>query len=223
MTLTQPSLPHETRLLQAKYNSTAWFYDLLDYPWERRYRRWRPQYLGDVRGEVLEAGVGTGRNLAHYHPSVHLTAVDLSPAMLRKARDRAAKAACRVDFVAGDVTHMDEVAENHYDWLVSTFLCCVMPDTLQPLALSEFRRVLKPGARFRILEILYSKNPRIRRRQERLARFVEKVYGARFDRSTLRFLEETPCLRITNTTYLKDDTYLLIDGICAKSVQQQSS
>jgi ubiquinone/menaquinone biosynthesis C-methylase UbiE len=215
-TLSPAALPDENRVLQAKYNHTAWFYDLLDYPWERRYRQWRPQYLGDVRGEVLEAGVGTGRNLAHYHPSVHLTAVDLSPAMLRKARGRAEKAACRVDFVAGDVTHMDEVAENGYDWLVSTFLCCVMPDTLQPLALSEFRRVLKPGARFRILEILYSKNPRIRRRQERLARVVEKVYGARFDRSTLRFLEDSPCLKVIKITYLKDDTYLLIDGVCAK-------
>ena len=35
-------LPEENRLLQAKYNVTAWFYDLLDYPWERLYRRWRP-------------------------------------------------------------------------------------------------------------------------------------------------------------------------------------
>ena len=209
-------LPEENRLLQAKYNVTAWFYDLLDYPWERLYRRWRPQYLGDVRGEVLEAGVGTGRNLPHYHPSVHLTAVDLSPAMLRKARDRAAKASCQVELVADDVTHMDHVPEDRYDWIVSTFLCCVMPDTLQPVALSEFRRVLKPGGRFRILEIRYSNDPRIRRRQERLARFVEKVYGARFDRSTLRFLEESPCLRIIKTTYLKDDTYLLIDGVCAK-------
>jgi len=216
MPVIQPTLPEENRLLQAKYELTAWFYDLLDYPWERLYRRWRPRYLGDVRGEVLEAGVGTGRNLAHYHPSVHLTAVDLSPAMLRKARGRAEKARCRVDFLTDDVTRMDHVPQDRYDWLVSTFLCCVMPDTLQPLALSEFRRVLKPGGRFRILEILYSKNPRIRRRQERLARFVEKVYGARFDRSTLRFLEESPCLEVRTTTYLKDDTYLLIDGVCIK-------
>jgi ubiquinone/menaquinone biosynthesis C-methylase UbiE len=216
MTLAPVPIPEENRLLQAKYNVTAWFYDLLDYPWERLYRRWRPQYLGDVRGEVLEAGVGTGRNLPHYHPSVRLTGVDLSPAMLRKAQGRAGKASCQVELLTDDVTRMDHVAENRYDWIVSTFLCCVMPDTLQPVALSEFRRVLKPAGRFRILEILYSKNPRIRHRQERLARFVEKVYGARFDRSTLRFLEEAPCLRITQTTYLKDDTYLLIDGVCAK-------
>ena len=40
-------------LLQAKYNSVALFYDILDYPWEIRYRKWRPLLLGDIRGDVL--------------------------------------------------------------------------------------------------------------------------------------------------------------------------
>jgi len=172
--------------------------------WEKEFP-YRPCFCGEITWFVITALAMT------------LTQPPLPDEnRLRKARGRAAKAACRVDFVTDDVTRMDGVAENRYDWLVSTFLCCVMPDALQPLALSQFRRVLKPGGRFRILEILYSKNPRIRRRQEHLARFVEKVYGARFDRSTLHFLEESPCLRITRTTYLKDDTYLLIDGVCVK-------
>ena len=58
--------------------------DILDYPWERQYRKWRPGLLTDVSGEVLEAGVGTGRNLKHYQPGVNLTAVDFSPAMLKQ-------------------------------------------------------------------------------------------------------------------------------------------
>jgi hypothetical protein len=57
----------ERRALQLKYDITAWFYDILDYPWERQYRNWRPQLVGDVRGKVLEAGVGTGRNLKYYN------------------------------------------------------------------------------------------------------------------------------------------------------------
>ncbi|MFQ5677566.1 MAG: hypothetical protein ACE5G1_16875, partial [bacterium] len=59
-----------SRSLQAKYNITARFYDILDYPWERQYKRWRPGLVKDVRGRVLEAGVGTGRNLKYYHPDV---------------------------------------------------------------------------------------------------------------------------------------------------------
>lgn len=46
----------EIRRLQAKYDITAWFYDILDFPWELQYRRWRPVLLEDVRGNVLEAG-----------------------------------------------------------------------------------------------------------------------------------------------------------------------
>ena len=35
----------ERRALQLKYDITAWFYDILDYPWERQYRHWRPQLV----------------------------------------------------------------------------------------------------------------------------------------------------------------------------------
>jgi len=63
----------ENLSLRAKYNITAMFYDILDYPWKRIYRGWRPWLLGDLRGKVLEAGVGTGRNFQHYHKSVELT------------------------------------------------------------------------------------------------------------------------------------------------------
>ncbi len=55
-------------LNQKRYDVTAWFYDILDYPWELQYRKWRSGLLEDVSGEVLEAGVGTGRNLKYYPP-----------------------------------------------------------------------------------------------------------------------------------------------------------
>ncbi len=35
----------ENAFLQAKYDWTALFYDILDYPWERIYRNWRPALL----------------------------------------------------------------------------------------------------------------------------------------------------------------------------------
>ena len=49
----------ENLSLPAKYNITAMFYDILDYPWERVLRECRPGLLGDLRGKVLEAGLGT--------------------------------------------------------------------------------------------------------------------------------------------------------------------
>jgi len=203
----------ENLSLRAKYNITAMFYDVLDYPWERIYRKWRPRLLGDLRGKVLEAGVGTGRNFLHYHQSVDLTGVDLSDVMLRKARKKAKKARCNIQLLHDDASVMRQVESDHYDWIISTFLCCVMPDEFQPAALEQFGRVLKPGGKFKLLEMIYSKDRKIRRRQEFFTSFVEKVYGARFDRHTVEFLEESPDLEITGMRFLKDDVYLLIEGV----------
>ena len=203
----------ENLSLRAKYNITAMFYDILDYPWERVYREWRPRILGDLRGKVLEAGVGTGRNFQHYHESVELTGVDLSDVMLRKAAKKARKSDCKIELLHDDASVMRLVDSNQFDWIISTFLCCVMPDKFQPMALEQFSRVLKPGGKFRLLEMVYSKDKMIRRRQDLFASFVEKVYGARFDRKTVQFIEESADLEITNKRFLKDDVYLLIEGV----------
>jgi len=203
----------ENLSLRSKYNITAMFYDILDYPWERVYKEWRPQLLGDLRGKVLEAGVGTGRNFQHYHESVELTGVDLSDVMLGKAAKKAKKAKCKIVLLHDDASDMHLVDSNQYDWIISTFLCCVMPDEFQPMAIEQFSRVLKPGGKFRLLEMIYSKNKKIRRRQEFFSSFVEKVYGARFDRKTVQYLEDSSELDITGTRFLKDDVYLLIEGI----------
>lgn len=72
------------------------------------HRRYAPRYdhqvayydrvlLGDgrawacaqSRGAVLEVAIGTGRNLPYYPRDRRLTGIDLSPAMLTLARDRA--------------------------------------------------------------------------------------------------------------------------------------
>jgi ubiquinone/menaquinone biosynthesis C-methylase UbiE len=207
----------ELRRLRAKYEVTAWFYDLLDFPWELQYRRWRPGLLEDVRGRVLEAGVGTGRNLPYYHPEASVTAIDLSPAMLRRAAKRGRQAVCQWKLCQEDVTTLESIPSGQFDWVISTFLCCVLPDHLQPLALQQFERILKPGGRFRLLEMVYSQDPRLRRRQNFFAPFVQKVFGARFDRHTLEHVQRVPKLNLLGTRFLKHDTYLLIEGERAKS------
>lgn len=205
---------HEKNLLlQARYNITAYFYDILDSPWERRYKKWRPALVGDLSGKVLEAGVGTGRNLEFYNANVELTGIELSKQMLHKAEKRVKKAKCKIKLIHEDATVMQSIESDQFDWVFSTFMCCVMPDEIQKLAIEQFGRVLKQGGRFRLLEIIYSKDKNIRRKQDFFAPFVEKVYGARFDRNTLQHIERSSNLEITKTSFLKDDTYLLIEGI----------
>jgi len=196
---------HELNLLnQKRYAVTAWFYDILDNPWQLQYRKWRPDLLADVSGEVLEADVGTGRNLRHYPPPVNLTALDFSPAMLRKATMLSRTASCKVWFVHEDATRMESVPSGSCDWVVAFFLCSVVPRELQDHAIREFAWGLKPGGKSRLLEI--------RKRQDRFAPFVEQVYGAQFDRHTLTHVQNNQDLSVTGTRYVTHDTYLLIDG-----------
>lgn len=209
---TDEILREENRRNRERYGVTAWFYDLLDAPWERQYRKWRPKLVGDLHGEVLEAGVGTGRNLKYYPAHVSLTALDFSPAMLRRASRRCRDATCSVRLLQDDACVMASIESNRYDWVVATFLCCVLPTGLQEQAIAQFRRVLKPGGRFRLLEMVYSQDPVLRRRQDFFTPFVEKVYGARFDRDTHRHLLNHSGLKVTATRFIKHDTYLLIEG-----------
>ena len=210
------NISKENRSLQAKYRITSMFYDILDYPWERQYKRWRPGLLKDVHGTVIEAGVGTGRNLRYYPADAKVAGIDLSMDMLNISTKRSGAAECKFYPVHEDATSMESIESNYFDWLVSTYLCCVMPDHLQPLAIGQFERVLKPGAHFRLLEMVYSKNPILRRKQELFAPFIQWVYGARFDRNTLAYIEKSSILKITKTYYLKDDVYLVIEGDCQK-------
>ncbi|MCP4296866.1 MAG: class I SAM-dependent methyltransferase [Proteobacteria bacterium] len=202
----------ENRSLEKKYQFTAWFYDIMDYYWERQYRKFRAQILEDVKGEVLEAGVGTGRNLNFYPASINLTGIDLSPNMLRIAEKRAKYAPCKITLVKNDATQLIDLPANYFDWYTSFFMFCVMPDNLQPLAIDQMVRVLKPKGKFRILEMIYSENTNRLRRQKMFTPFVESIYGARFDRHTLEHLQKNLHLKIKKTYFVKDDVYLIIEG-----------
>jgi ubiquinone/menaquinone biosynthesis C-methylase UbiE len=198
--------------LRAKYRFTGRLYDILDYPWERQYRRWRPALVGDLQGRVLEAGVGTGRNLAYYPAEAEVTGIDLSPVMLARAKRRTAQARCRVTLQEASATDLGFMPAGSFDAYVSTFMYCVMPDEFQPAALREMARLLRPGGHFRLLEMIGSQDPQIRARQRLWAPWVERVYGARFDRRTSEYLAKVPGLTITRRSFLKDDVYLLLEG-----------
>src|SRR6516165_9878899 len=54
-----------------------------------------------VSGRVLEVAIGTGLNLPHYPAGTALAGVDLSPAMLAVARDRASALGLDADLRLG--------------------------------------------------------------------------------------------------------------------------
>ena len=78
------------RLTLERYQRIAPLYDILDFPFEYgRYRHIRPQLFQGLSGRILDAGSGTGRNIASYPAAADVVGIDLSPAMLARADKRA--------------------------------------------------------------------------------------------------------------------------------------
>ncbi len=164
-----------------RYDLISPVYDFFDWPLEAfRYRRIRRSMCGDLAGRVLEAGVGTGKNLPYYLPQTHVTAIDLSEGMLARAGRRARRASCRVDLELVDATNLP-YPDHAFDAAVATYLFCVLPDERIRQALHELLRVTKPGGQVRILEHQYS--PRAWRRafMKGYAPLVKGIWHSRYD------------------------------------------
>ncbi len=113
----------------ARYQRIAPLYDLLDLPFEYgRYRALRRRMFEGLSGAILDAGMGTGRNMPFYPAGATVVGIDLSPAMLARAARRRERLGKQVALRAIDVRR-------------TTF-----PDDSFD-AVGCLRPVLRPGAR----------------------------------------------------------------------------
>jgi ubiquinone/menaquinone biosynthesis C-methylase UbiE len=102
----------------------------------------RAWVCSQATGDTLEVAVGTGLNLPLYPAGIRLTGIDLSPAMLAIAKQRAHELGQGVDLREGDAEALPFPGES-FDTVVCTFSLCAIPDERR--AVSEMTRVLRPG------------------------------------------------------------------------------
>ncbi|MEX0684221.1 MAG: class I SAM-dependent methyltransferase [Dehalococcoidia bacterium] len=136
-----------------------WFaaiYDRMMAPGEKLLGPIRQEMLGDVSGEVLEIGAGTGANFRYYAPGTHVVATEPDPYMMERAKKRAAEAPANIELhqvAAEDLPFPDAT----FDYVIDTLVLCSVKDPRK--ALSEIRRVLKPGGELRLYEHVRYQNP----------------------------------------------------------------
>jgi ubiquinone/menaquinone biosynthesis C-methylase UbiE len=103
--------------------------------------------------KVLEVAVGTGLNLPHYPAGVEVTGIDLSAAMLKRARPRAAASRATVTLQEASALELPFPAAS-FDTVVCVLALCCIPD--DRAAVREMHRVLRPGGRLLLLDHILS-------------------------------------------------------------------
>ncbi|RJX28421.1 MAG: methyltransferase domain-containing protein [Desulfarculus sp.] len=178
----------QTQLTRRRYDRLAPFFDLLEAPLEGlRLAAWRRRLLARLQGpRALEAGAGTGKNLPYYPPGVEITALDLSPRMLARARQRAARLAASVTLLEMDVQALD-FPDQSFDTVFATFVFCSVPDPVQ--GLRELRRVCRPAGRLLLLEHLRPAGRLLGWLFDRLNPPAVRLTGANINRRTRENLE----------------------------------
>jgi len=109
----------------------------------------RRRLFGQVEGRVLDVACGAGTNVRYLPDGVDFVGIDVSEAMLARARDELD----RFD-VDGRVEQMDAQAlafeDDSFDTVISSLSTCTFPDPTA--ALQEMARVCKPEGEIRLLE-----------------------------------------------------------------------
>ncbi len=135
--------------LKHSYTFLAPVYDYLVESTFTDLRRKNLSHLQQAENEeILLTGIGTGLDIPWLPPGPRYTGIDLTPAMLARARKQIAG---RKDIALklGDAMQLP-FADEHFDTIIMHLILAVVPDSQR--ALQEAQRVLRPGGRILILD-----------------------------------------------------------------------
>jgi phosphatidylethanolamine/phosphatidyl-N-methylethanolamine N-methyltransferase len=200
-----------TDQIKQRYNRIAAIYDAMEGVLELVFfRRWRELVWAKVEGqEILEVGVGTGKNFPYYPHGATITAIDFSEKMLGKAQQKKLSKEVNADLQLMDVQAL-EFPDNSFDTVVATFVFCSVPDPRQ--GIKELYRVCKPGGKVILLEHVLSSNRCLAKVMNLLNPLVVRMVGANINRKTLELVSGSG-FQVVQTDPVSGDIVKLIMAI----------
>ncbi|RCW69794.1 phosphatidylethanolamine N-methyltransferase /phosphatidyl-N-methylethanolamine N-methyltransferase [Saliterribacillus persicus] len=184
-----------TNTIKRRYNRISSIFNLMD---NMMPEGWRKELLKEAQGKVLEIGVGTGTNLPYYPDNIDLTAIDFSPKMLEKAKEKTQKNNHAVALLEMDAENLI-FEDNSFDTIISTCVFCSVPDPVQ--GLKEIHRVLKPSGKVLMLEHMRSDHPVIGKGMDFLNPIGLHIVGANINRRTMENIEQSG-LKVESQVFL---------------------
>lgn len=144
-------------------------------------------WLGErAHSRVLEVAIGTDRNLPQLPGQRNRHRIELSPAMLAIARQRAAGFGREVDFREGDAEHLP-YGDASFDTVVCALSLCTIASPAA--AIGEMKRVLVPAGRLLLLDHVGSFWPPVYAAQWLLERITIRAAGEHFTRRQLPLVQ----------------------------------
>lgn len=139
-------------------------------------RKQREKVVPKAHGRVLEIGVGSGLNLPFYDMQrvEVLIGLDPSPELRRMAERRAREASIEVAWLERQAERIP-LDDQSIDSIVITYTLCTIADP--GAALSEMRRVLKPGGALYFSEHGRAPDPKVAHVQDLITPYWGKITG----------------------------------------------
>lgn len=147
------------------------------------------EFVGRVRGRVLEIGAGDGENFGALHADVEWIGLEPDPRRREELATRARE--WRHNSVPLDATAESiPLADNSVDAVIGTYVLCSVTDPA--VALAEVRRVLVPGGRAIFVDHVVAPRGTVKRTVQNVvtpfsARFC---HGCHWNRDTAQLLAD---------------------------------
>jgi ubiquinone/menaquinone biosynthesis C-methylase UbiE len=175
----------------------------------------RSELISKLEGQILDVGSGTGVNFKYYSKNAKVIAIEPSPFMVEKAKEKLKdKPHIKLYNLSVNDDKLENIIKpNSLDYVVTTLVLCTIPDYKS--ALKKFYKWLKTDGELIVLEHIHAKE-KPRRVFQNIINPVWKVIGdgCHLNRDTDVAIKSAGFVPISESYFKK--TLLFYKGIFKK-------